>query len=142
MSDPYRRAAEAYSQGPHTVLDQRTLEANALLRAASRLEHVRDAWRPERYDDLGDALLNNRKLWTIFATEAADGGERLPVDLRTNVANIAIFVFKRSIELLAAPAPEKIDALIEINRTIASGLMSRGDATTAAATTATRTAAG
>ena len=142
MSDPYRRATEAYSQSRHSVLDQRTLEANALLKAASCLERVRDAWRPERYDDLGEALLNNRKLWTIFATEAADGSERLPVDLRTNVANIAVFVFKRSIELLAAPAPEKIDALIEINRTIASGLMSRGDATAATASPAAQTAAG
>lgn len=136
MSDSYRRAAEAYAQGPKTVLDQRTLEANALLKAASHLERVRDSWQPERYDELGEALLNNRKLWTIFASEAADSADRLPVDLRTNVANVAVFIFKRSLELLAAPAPDKIDALIEINRTIAAGLMSRGEATTVTASTA------
>jgi flagellar protein FlaF len=125
MPDPHRHAADAYARGSRTAPDQRVLEADALLKAARRLEDVRNAWTPEDGRVLDEALLYNRKLWTIFATEAADGAERLPHELRNNIANIAVFVFKRSLDLLAAPAPEKIDALIEINRSIAAGLLSR-----------------
>lgn len=125
MPDPYRHAADAYARGGRTQPNQRALEADALLKAARRLEDVRRDWQVGDDRPLEDALLYNRKLWTIFATEAADGADRLPRELRNNIANIALFVFKRSLDLIAVPAPEKIDALIDINRSIAAGLLSR-----------------
>ncbi|MCU0838274.1 MAG: flagellar biosynthesis regulator FlaF [Rhodospirillales bacterium] len=125
MLDRHRNAADAYARSSRTTPDQRALEADALLKAARRLEDARDGELPNHGRALDEALLYNRKLWTIFATEAADGADRLPAELRNNIANIAVFVFKRSLDLLAAPAPEKIDALIEINRSIAAGLLTR-----------------
>lgn len=125
MSDPYRRAANAYSKRGHGAADQRHLESDALLRAAAQLQDVRHAWRPDRYRDLESALLYNRRLWTVFAAEAANDATDLPIELRNNVASISVFVFKRSLELMAQPAPEKIEALIEINRSLAAGLLAR-----------------
>lgn len=125
MPDPFRSAADAYARSTRNTPDQRALEADALLKTARRLEDVRRHWQPDGGPALEEALLYNRKLWTIFAAEAADGADRLPRDLRTNIANMALFVFKRSLDALAAPAPEKLDALIDINRAIAAGLMAR-----------------
>ncbi len=125
MPDPYRRAADAYSSRGHGAADQRRLEGDALLRAATQLQDINRAWGPERYRDLESALRYNRRLWTIFAAEAANDATGLPVELRNNVASISVFVFKRSLELMAEPAPEKIEALIEINRSLAAGLLAR-----------------
>jgi len=125
MSNAYTRASAAYANSQPAVIDQRQLEANALLKAAMRLEDVRKQWQPKLGAQLDEALFYNKKLWTVFAAEVADGAERLPNDVRNNIGSLAVFVFKRTFELMATPEPAKIDALIEINRTIAAGLMTR-----------------
>ena len=123
MADLHTHAATAYGSTFKAAVDPRQLEANVLLKAARRLEEVRHGWVPEREPELEDALLYNRKLWTVFAAEVADDANPLPVPIRNNIANIAVFVFKRTLELQAAPSPEKIDPLIEINRSLATGLL-------------------
>jgi len=123
MTDPYRRAAGAYSRGNCFHTDPRRLEGTVLLQAAQRLDELRRGWSPQSAAELEPALLHNRKLWTIFATEMADDASALPVEVRNNVASLAIFVFKRSLELAMRPAAEPIAALVEINRAVAAGLL-------------------
>jgi flagellar biosynthesis activator protein FlaF len=123
MPDLHTHAASAYGSTFKAAIDPRQLEANILLKAARQLEEVRNGWQPERETELEDALLYNRKLWTVFAAEVTDDANPLPLPIRNNIANIAVFVFKRTLELQAAPAPEKIDPLIEINRNLAAGLL-------------------
>ena len=122
MPDLHTHAATAYGSTFKAAVDPRQLEATVLLKAARQLEEVRHGWA-EREPELEGALLYNRKLWTVFAAEVADDANPLPVPIRNNIANIAVFVFKRTLELQAAPAPEKIDSLIEINRNLAAGLL-------------------
>ena len=123
MTDPYRRAIGAYSRGGRGLINQRRLEGDVLLEAAQRLDELRRRWSPELYAELEPALLYNRKLWTIFAAEMANDASELPIELRNNIASLAVFVFKRSLELLAKPAAEPIAALVDINRNIAAGLL-------------------
>jgi flagellar protein FlaF len=129
MPDLHIHAASAYGSTFKAAVDPRQLEANVLLKAARQLEEIRAGWQPERETELEDALLYNRKLWTVFAAEVADDANPLPLPIRNNIANIAVFVFKRTLELQAAPAPEKIDPLIEINRSLAAGLLASTRAT-------------
>lgn len=110
MTDPYRRAAGAYSRSNRSATDPRRLEGTVLLQAAQRLDELRSTWSPRRTAELEAALLHNRKLWTIFATEMADDASVLPLALRNNVASLAVFVFKRSLELAMQPAAEPIAA--------------------------------
>jgi flagellar protein FlaF len=138
MPDLHAHAATAYGSTFKAAVDPRQLEANVLLKAARQLEEVRNGWQPERETELEGALLYNRKLWTVFAAEVADDANPLPLPIRNNIANIAVFVFKRTLELQAAPAPEKIDPLIEINRSLAAGLLA---STKAAAETPERASA-
>jgi flagellar protein FlaF len=49
----------------------------------------------------------------------------LPEEIRQNILSLSVFVDRRIFEVMAYPAPEKLDILISINRNIAAGL--RGD---------------
>jgi flagellar biosynthesis regulator FlaF len=55
---------------------------------------VHDAWDKSQAQ-LDEALLYNRKLWTIFLSTVTDKSNPLPVDIRQNVANIGIFVMNQ-----------------------------------------------
>ena len=117
-------AARTYRAVAKQVASPRELEANLLLKAASQMQAARDAWDSERRG-LDDALLYNRKLWTILLTSVTDKDNPLPAEIRQNVANLGLFVFKQTIALIAEPRPEKLGVLISINRELAAGLLGR-----------------
>lgn len=118
------QAARAYGAVAKQVASPRELEANVLLKAAAQLQAIRDTW-DEKKHGLDDALLYNRKIWTIFLTSVTDKDNPLPAEIRQNVANLALFVFKHTIALIAEPRPEKLAVLININRELAAGLLGR-----------------
>lgn len=120
MSNP----AQAYGNMAKLGNDPRELEANLLLRAASQLQKLRDNWEP-RSKDILPALHFNRQLWSIFATSVTGGDSELPVDIRQNLANLALFVFKQTLEVQTSSDPQKLDSLININRQIAAGLFQK-----------------
>jgi flagellar protein FlaF len=99
----------------------RVLEADLLLKAASRLQEIHDAWDRKK-SDLDDALLYNRKLWSIFLTSVTSPDHPLPAGVRQNVANLGLFVMNQTITLLSNPQPERLGSLININRELAAGL--------------------
>ncbi|WP_202943983.1 flagellar biosynthesis regulator FlaF [Parvibaculum lavamentivorans] len=108
--------------------DPREFEATILTRAAGQLQRIRDNWTNETASALRDALLYNRRIWTVFAASAAEKEHPLPREIKQNIANLAIFIFKRTSEIESSrePAPQLLDTLIMINREIAAGLYSRG----------------
>ena len=120
-----RSAAQAYGMIAKQVASPRELEADLLLKAASRLQAVRDGWDKTK-PQLENALLYNRKLWTIFMASIASDDNPLPAEIRQNVANLGLFVLHQTILMLANPTPEQLSALININRELAAGL--RGSA--------------
>jgi len=120
MSRPH----EAYAQAAKHGNDPRELEASVLLKSASRLQRIKDGWATTMAD-LNPALLYNRTLWTIFVTSVTEEESKLPKEVRQNIANLAVFIFKRTVEVQATPAPELLDSLININRQIAAGLLQK-----------------
>ena len=120
----YNQGALAYQRTTQQTADPRTLEANLLARLASRLQQIRDEW-PNRFDELEPTLNENRKVWSIFIQSVTKDDSPLPAPVRQNVANLGIFVMGQTYELMAAPKPEKLDALININRQISAGLRDR-----------------
>lgn len=117
-------AAKAYGAVALQTANPRELEADLLLEAASRLQLIQDSWEA-RKSELDAALLNNRKLWTIFMSSAASTDNPLPAALRQNVVNLGLFVLKQTIATLANPRPEGLRPLININRELAAGLANR-----------------
>jgi flagellar protein FlaF len=124
--------AAAYARTARATLSGRDLEAQLLLRAAARLSAVQDGW-PKTSADLSPALLFNRKLWTVFATSATRPENPLPNGLKSNIANLALFIFTRQFDIEKEPAPEKLRALISINREVATGLRTSATATSPSA---------
>ncbi len=116
-----QQATQAYQQTGRQTAAPRDLEANLLSMSATHLQRVRDDWAGG-HDGLLPALHFNRKLWTVFLTSVTGDESTLPRDLRENVANLGLFVMKQTINIQAAPLPQKLDVLININRQLALGL--------------------
>lgn len=77
--------------------------------------------------EIRQALRLNWRLWTIFQTELSMTDEpQVPLEIRQNMLSLCNFVDKHTIEALEAPDPAKVNALIGINRNIASGLLNAG----------------
>lgn len=123
--NPYASAAGAYGNNAQKHAgDPRELEARVLLKSAQFLQDLQNDWGAQSSDDLASILKYNRSIWLMFYDTAYENADGLyPQDLRNNITNLANFVFKREVEILAKPAKEKLDILININRNIAQGLM-------------------
>lgn len=116
---------QAYAKTQNLALSQRELEAQVLLRAAAKLQALKENWDPS-ITTIEDPLSHNRKVWTIFLSSATDPECALPADVRKNVVGLGRFVVNQCMRILFEPDPAKLDLLIEINQNIAAGL--RGSA--------------
>jgi len=125
MSD----AAKAYARVSATTASPREIEAQALLKAANKLQDVLNN-KDETGERTKDALLFNRKLWSIFMSDALrDENNPQPLEMRQKIANIGMFVLTQTTALQLNPLnpqAEHFRSLIEINRNLAAGLSGRG----------------
>jgi flagellar protein FlaF len=126
-SNPYAAAASAYgSHAQQHTPDQRETEARVLLKAAQMFKDLQNDWDNSNLEVIEATLKYNRNIWLMFydtAVENAEGDR--PRDLRSNIVNLANFIFKREIDIMSDPKKEKLDVLININREIAAGLMTK-----------------
>jgi flagellar biosynthesis activator protein FlaF len=118
-------SAQAYARTAQQTLQGRDLEAHVLLKSAARLQGIRDNWETRRAE-LDEALLANRKIWTIFVTSMSTDDCGLPAAVRSNIISLGMFIFNRSIQLSIEAKPQQLTALIDINRNIAAGLRGSG----------------
>lgn len=115
--------ADAYAKVQRGTLTDREAEATALMKAAALLKHAQSNWAsPDREATLDKALKFNQRLWTFFQVALTDPENPLPKQIRENVLSLSLFIDKRIFEVMAYPAPEKLDILININTNIAAGL--------------------
>ncbi len=117
------KAAQLYANTAKKTSSPRDLEADLLIKAAAKLQRVCDDW-PNRARELDEALLFNRRLWTIFATSATSPENPLPQQIKQNIANLSLFIFNQTISIQTDPKPEKVPSLISINKELAAGLRS------------------
>ncbi|WP_308910078.1 flagellar biosynthesis regulator FlaF [Pseudokordiimonas caeni] len=82
------------------------------------LMDVRELTPPDT--KLAAALDWNRRLWSVLATDCGAEGNQLPQQLRAAIISLSIWVSKHS--SLVMRGREKVDDLININRTIMEGL--------------------
>ncbi|HEY8191029.1 MAG TPA: flagellar biosynthesis regulator FlaF [Alphaproteobacteria bacterium] len=125
--NPHASAAGTYGRHAqvHTP-DQREMEARVLLKAANKMQELQKDWDAVSAEMLDEVLRFNRQIWMMFVdTAVEDDNPARPKDLRSNIANLGIFIFNRTVEVLSKPEKEKLNILIEINREIAAGLMTK-----------------
>ncbi|TWI90372.1 flagellar protein FlaF [Roseibium hamelinense] len=95
------------------------------MKAAARLQLIKDEWEESSFAEKDEALTYNRRLWTVLVTSATDKDNPLPQEIKNNLGSLGIFVFKQTMAVLTDPTPEKLATLISINRMIAEGLRSQ-----------------
>src|SRR5438034_10499993 len=114
-------AAQAYARTSQTTASPREIAAQALLKAARQLQDVQAKWAgPD--NNMQQALLFNRRLWSIFMSAAETNDNPQPLEIRQNIANIGVFVMKQTLEMQINPDPAKLKSLIEINCNLEAGL--------------------
>jgi len=114
-------ASKAYAKTAKETAPPRELEANLLLTAAAKLQAVHDSWR-DRPTGLNDALMYNRRLWTVFIDAVTREDNRLPAKTRDNLIKLGAFVMGETFALMTKPKPNHLKSIIKINRGIAAGL--------------------
>ncbi len=117
-------AAQAYAKTAQTTASPREIEAQALLKAANKLQDVVANW-DERGTDFNAAIMFNRKLWSILLSAVTSDDNPQTIEIRQNIANIGTFVMTQTMELQINPKPELLKPLIDINYNLAAGLSGR-----------------
>ncbi len=117
---------QKYSATEMSAMDQSELESRAFIKAASSLNMIKEHWDTEQ-GKLEEALDKNRRLWTIIASAMKEDDCPQPEEIRNNILNLALFVFRRTMDVLSDPKPESLNILIDINMNIAKGLAGHGE---------------
>ncbi len=115
--------AQTYAKNAQETGNLRELEAQLLMRAASKLQAVKDG-EVTGNTDIISAVRYNRRLWLVFADALGKAENPLPAEIKRNVSSLAMFVLNRSrtLEMASEPNPDRLGVLININREIAAGL--------------------
>jgi len=115
--------AQAYSRTAYAVSNPRDLEAQLLLKAASRLQAVVDGKAVNKKQTL-DALNYNLRCWKIFTGAATDPENPQAADVKQYVLNLGVFVMSHSLKQISLNdiEPNDLKILIKINSELAAGL--------------------
>ncbi|MGE0339266.1 MAG: flagellar biosynthesis regulator FlaF [Xanthobacteraceae bacterium] len=118
-----RDAANTYAKNAQATGNPRELEAQLLMRAAAKLQAVRDG-ALVKSDEVVSAIRYNRRLWILFGGSVSRPENPLPLPIKQNLANLANFIVKHSITLETSTegTADRVGVLININREIAAGL--------------------
>ena len=117
-------AASAYARVATTTASPRDIEAQVLLKAANKLQQAINDGDPLS-EETRQALLFNRKLWSVFVSDAMRDESPQPLDTRQKIVNIGLFVLTQTAALQLSPQLEHFKPLIDINLNIAAGLSGR-----------------
>ncbi|MCB1310474.1 MAG: flagellar biosynthesis regulator FlaF [Sedimentitalea sp.] len=115
------QAHRAYSAVSAPTRTPRGTEYEAVARITHKIRAA-NARGAEGFTALVEALHDNKKLWTIFAVDVADPGNRLPDDLRARIFYLAEFTHHHTSKVLARQAD--VEPLLDINTAILRGLRS------------------
>lgn len=112
-------ARNAYTATSAPTRTQMDIEYDAIAKTTHRLQ-VAAGQGPNGFAELVSALDQNRKLWTVFATDVVDKRNGLPAELRARLFYLAEFTNHHTSQVLARKA--SIEPLVEINTAIMRGL--------------------
>ena len=114
---------QAYEQTQKSALPPREIEAMAFTKAALLMDDAKK--NLDDYDAYASALKFNQLLWTIIQADIVDKANKLPDVLKANILSLSIFVDKQTIKALADTKAENLETLININKNLAEGLMTK-----------------
>lgn len=124
-SPEMNHAAKAYAKVAKETASPRELEAGLLLKAAAKLQAVQESWSGKKSRELDDALLYNRRLWTVFIDAVTREDNKLPKTTRQSLTALGMRVMGETFSLMTKPERAHVATLIKINRGVAAGLRNK-----------------
>lgn len=112
-------AQNAYRNTSHSVKTPKEAEYDAFARITSRLKKAASPGT-SGFKELAAVLHDNRRLWTILASDVASNTNELSPELRSRIFYLSEFTRLHSTKVLDKIAT--VDPLIEINSAIMRGL--------------------
>jgi flagellar protein FlaF len=107
----------------NATLSGRETEARVLTKAALKLKYCQDNWEAaNRHEKMDEALTYTQRVWNLLQGDLLDNNNPLPKKLKEDVLSLSAFIDKRIINMMAAPAPEKLNIIIDIHLNLAAGL--------------------
>jgi flagellar protein FlaF len=120
-----KSASDAYAKVARETALPRELEATLLLTAAAKLQAIYDSWKGKKPSGFDEALLYNRRLWTVLIDAVTQDDNRLPAKVRENLTRLGVWIMAETYSLMTNPKPDRLKSIIKINRGIATGLRSK-----------------
>ncbi|MCA0929347.1 flagellar biosynthesis regulator FlaF [Ruegeria profundi] len=120
---PQTLARRAYAQTSAPTRTPRDTEFEAISKITHRLKAATTR-RKTDYAGFVQALHENRRLWTVLATDVMDSDNGLPDDLRARIFYLAEFTEQHSTQVLSNNAT--VEPLLEINMAVLRGLRQIG----------------
>ena len=116
-------AQTAYASAASPIRTERSTEYAAFQSVTARLNRSRHPETP--MTERARALHDNRRLWTLLASDLADNDNELPQALRAQLFYLAEFSILQSRQALKDIAA--LDALVDINAAVMRGLTGQED---------------
>ena len=116
---PQTLAQRAYAQSAAPTRTPRDTEYEAISKITHRLNSAA-ARRETDFSAFVQALHENRRLWSVLATDVADADNALPNNLRARIFYLAEFTEQHSSQVLGNKAT--VEPLLEINMAVLRGL--------------------
>ncbi|MHA1598711.1 MAG: flagellar biosynthesis regulator FlaF [Alphaproteobacteria bacterium] len=114
---------DAYARTRASSLHGKSRDGEALIKAARLLDDARR--HPKAPLSLTTALEFNVALWTVIQADLSGGGGSLPDGLKSDILSLSLFMDKSAAKLLEGHDADTLDAMIEVNRNLASALLSK-----------------
>ncbi|MCA0870376.1 flagellar biosynthesis regulator FlaF [Seohaeicola saemankumensis] len=112
-------ARRGYSAASVPTKTSKSIEYDAIARISQRLKMAAQQG-PSGFPELAAALHDNRRLWTIFATQVSDADNPLPRDLKARLFYLSEFTAAHTSKVLNRTAP--VGPLLEVNAAVLRGL--------------------
>lgn len=112
-------AQTAYSKATVPIRTERSIEYQIFAQITHRLSSA-SSENLSGFINLAEAIHENRRLWTILASDVSDKDNGLSTQLRAQIFYLAEFTEAHSRKVLAKEAP--VDALIDVNTAVMRGL--------------------
>jgi flagellar protein FlaF len=107
----------------NATITGRETEARVLTTAAIKLKYCRDNWlATNRREKMDEALTYTQRIWSLLQGDLLDENNPLPKQLKENILSLSAFIDKRIFNVMAKPAPEKLNIIIDIHLNLAAGL--------------------
>lgn len=112
-------ARTAYATAAQPIRTDRGTEFEAFARVTRAMKSAETKGKTG-FSELAQAVLENRRLWTIIAADVADDDNGLPQQLRAQIFSLAEFTNQHSSRVLSGKA--SAGTLIDINAAMMRGL--------------------